>query len=218
MIDISMLNVLLENAFFTVLSKPSGMSIHNDADSVETWLTAQKKPLHFVNRLDRETSGLVLVARKPEFHEPLWIALAQGQKIYRALLCGTWKTPTQKNVEWSWPLTDQAEGFKSIQGITADRKECLSLVYLQRSNSFFSEVLVQIKTGRQHQIRKHAALSGQAIAGDDRYGNEKHNTRLAQLYPAADPRLQLHAEKLSFRFQNQDYTISDPHFSLDHYF
>lgn len=221
-----MLTVLLENAFFTVLSKPNGMSVHNDANSVAEWLTEQKKPLHFVNRLDRETSGLMVIAHKPEFHEPLSESLDQGQKIYRALLCGAWKIKSQNSqsdsssnsIEWSWPLTDQAEGFKNIQGLTADRKDCLSIVQLQRTNAYFSEVTVQIKTGRQHQIRKHAALHGQAIAGDHRYGNEKHNARIAKLYPQAPPRLQLHAEKLSFRFQGQDYTISDPHFSLDHFF
>jgi 23S rRNA-/tRNA-specific pseudouridylate synthase len=218
MIDNSMLRIVLENAFFTVLSKPYGLSVHNDIQSVATWLTEQKKPLHFVNRLDRETSGLLVVAHKPELHEPLAESLEHGQKVYRALLCGPWKAAETKRIQWSWPLTDRAEGFKNIQGESSARKTCLSFVELLRTNSYFSEVLVQIKTGRQHQIRKHAALYGQAIAGDNRYGNEKYNTRLAKLYPDSPSRLQLHAEKLSFRFQGQDYSISDPHFSLDHFF
>ncbi len=218
MLDTSMLQILLENAFFIVLSKPSGVSVHNDTNSVAEWLKTQGKPLHFVNRLDRETSGLMLVAQKPELHEPLRQALNDGQKIYRTLLCGGWKDSTQKKVNWSWALTDQAEGFKNVQGAVIDRKDCLSIAELQRSNSYFSEVLVEIKTGRQHQIRRHAVLHGQAIAGDNRYGNEKHNQKLAQIYKLDQMRLQLHAEQLVFRFNQQDYNFKDPHFSLDLFF
>lgn len=204
--------------FFIVLSKPSGVSVHNDTNSVAELLKSQNKPLHFVNRLDRETSGLMLVAQKPELHEPLRQALDDGQKIYRALLCGTWKSPGQKTATWSWDLTDQAEGFKNVQGITQDRKSCLSIAELQRSNSYFSEVKVEIKTGRQHQIRRHAVLHGQAIAGDNRYGNEKHNQKLAQFYKMDQMRLQLHAEELKFQFDHQNFELIDPHFSLDLFF
>ena len=213
-----MLQILLENAFFIVLSKPSGVSVHNDANSVAEWLKTQNKPLHFVNRLDRETSGLMVVAQIPDLHEPLRQALDEGQKIYRALLCGGWKTPNLKKVSWTYALTDQAEGFKNVQGLSGDRKECLSIAELKRNNTFFSEVLVEIKTGRQHQIRRHAVLHGQAIAGDNRYGNKKHNQKLEQIYKVSQLRLQLHAEQLKFHFENQKYDLIDPHFSLDLFF
>ena len=218
MLDTSMLQIVLENTFFMVVTKPCGISVHNDQTSVAEWLTAQKKPLHFVNRLDRETSGLMLVAHKPEFHEPLRQAIDEGQKIYRALLCGGWKKPNETKQQWSWPLTDQAEGYKNVQGDRAGQKDCHSVVELQRSTTFFSEVLVEIKTGRQHQIRRHAVLHGQAIVGDNRYGNEKHNHKLGQIYKQSPLRLQLHAETLKFRFDNQQYDLHDPNFSLEQFF
>ncbi len=213
-----MLQILMENAFFIVISKPSGISVHNDDDSVAVWLQKQNKPGHFVNRLDRETSGLMIVALKPEFHEPLASAINDGQKIYRALLCGAWKNPKVSKVEWSWPLTDQAEGYKNVQGEKAGQKTCLSLAELQRNNAYFSEVLIELKTGRQHQIRRHAVLSGQAIAGDNRYGNQKHNEKLAQIYKQSPLRLQLHAEQLKFKFDGIDQDFSDKNFSLEQFF
>lgn len=218
MLDTNMLQILLENPFFIVVSKPSGVSVHNDDDSVAAWLQKQNKPLHFVNRLDRDTSGLMIIALKSELHEPLAHAINNGQKIYRALLCGAWKTPQTTRLEWTWPLTDQAEGYKNVQGDEAGRKNCLSLVELRRNNSYFSEVLVELKTGRQHQIRRHAVLHGQAIAGDNRYGNLKHNQKLAQIYKQNPFRLQLHAEQLNFKFAGVDHVFFDKNFSLDQFF
>lgn len=213
-----MLQILLENAFFIVVAKPAGVSVHNDDNSVAVWLQKQNKPLHFVGRLDRETSGLMIVALKPEFHEPLASAIHEGQKIYRALLCGSWKDPKTPRVEWSWGLTDQAEGYSNVQGDQAGRKICLSIAELQQSNNYFSEVLVELKTGRQHQIRRHAVLFGQAIAGDSRYGNQKHNQKLAQIYKQEPLRLQLHAEKLQFKFDGVEHNFCDQNFSLEQFF
>lgn len=218
MLKTIMLQILLENAFFIVITKPSGVSVHNDTNSVAEWLKTQGNPLHFVNRLDRETSGLLLVAKKPELHAPLAAAIEDGRKIYRALLCGGWKNPKDRKVHWTWALTDQAEGYKNVQGSFENLKDCLSLVELQRTNTYFSEVLVELKTGRQHQIRRHAVLHGQAIVGDNRYGNEKHNQKLAQIYRQNSLRLQLHAETLKFRFDHENFELKDPHFSLDMFF
>ncbi len=209
-----MIRILEENEFFIVLSKPYQVSVHNQSPSLVEYLNLHKKPLHFVNRLDQETSGLMIIAQKPELHIELSASLEQGTKIYRALLCGAWKKP-EKNFQANWPLTDQAEGHKNPQGISAHRKESVTKYQVLRSNQYFTEVSVEIKSGRQHQIRKHSALMGQAIVGDSRYGNPKYNLKIAELYK--NNRMHLHAEKIQFKFEDKDY-IFEEIYNLDSFF
>lgn len=206
-----MVNIVAENPFFIVLDKPIGVSVHNESPSVQEFLMVQNKPVHFVNRLDQETSGLMLVAQKPSYHEELRDSLDQGQKIYKALLRG--KISQQKSVlEWNWPLTDKAEGRKNPQGQSSDRKSCLTLVKIIHENQYFTEIEAEIKTGRQHQIRKHSALAKHPIVGDRRYNDPKYNERIAQIYGLT--RLCLHAYKLQFKFQNKDYTFTSERFDF----
>ncbi len=208
-----MINILAENNYFIVLDKPAGTSVHNEEPNLLTFLKKQNLPVHFVNRLDTETSGLVMIAKKPDFHEPLRQALDHGQKIYSALLRGKMKTV---EIDWSWALTDKAEGRQNPQGSSADRKPCLSHVKVIRQSDYLTEVSVEIATGRQHQIRKHAALAKHPIIGDRRYNDAKYNQKIAEIYQ--DSRMQLHAQKLIFKFNDTPYDIESSHFSLDHFF
>lgn len=210
-----MISILEENPFFIVINKPTGVSIHNEKPSLLDWLAQHKLPQNVVNRLDQQTSGLVIVASKPELQNSLQQALHSGQKIYRALLRGGWKD-SKSSVEWSWALTDKAEGRKNPQGKSQDRKHCLTLVEVVRSNSYFTEVLCEIKTGRQHQIRKHAALAKHPIVGDSRYNDEKYNEKIAKMYN--DPRMFLHAETLNFEFNGKQFNFSTEKLNLDQFF
>lgn len=209
-----MVQIIQENDFFFVLNKPSGYSVHNDKPSLVEFLNAQKKPLHFVNRLDQETSGLMVVAQKPEYHAELATSLENGRKFYRALLRGAWKNPKPEH-RIDLALSDKAEGRDNPQGITSERKASESIFNLVRTNSFFSEVVVEILTGRQHQIRKHAALLKQPIVGDPRYGNPKDNEKMEKFYGVS--RMQLHAEKLEFSFKDETFKFENK-YSLDLFF
>jgi len=209
-----MVQIVEENEFFLVLVKPSGHSVHNEKPSLVEFLTEQKKPLHFVSRLDQETSGLMVVAKKPELHTELAACLENGRKLYRALLRGAWKNP-KPEIRANFALSDKAEGRDNPQGISSDRKPCETIFTMQRTNSFFSEVVAEILTGRQHQIRKHSALLKQPIVGDSRYGNPKDNERMEKFYGSS--RMQLHAEKLEFNFQGKDFKFENK-YSLDLFF
>lgn len=215
----TMIRMLEENNFFIALSKPSGVSVHNQSPSLAEWLTAQKYPLHFVNRLDEQTSGITIVAKTAEVHHKLQLALKTGQKHYRALLRGAWKEKTQQ-VTWSESLSDKAEGRKNPQGLKADQKPCVTHVNLVRSNSYFSEVLCQIETGRQHQIRKHACLHKQPLVGDKRYNEAKYNDLMLKKYNTQ--RLLLHCELIEFElelgFEKKLYKIADNILDLSSYF
>lgn len=201
-----MIKILEENEFFLILNKPAGTSVHNESPSLVEFLTKHKKPLHFVNRLDRETSGLVLVAKKPEIHDQLNDALEEGQKLYRALLRGPWKKPSKK-ATWSWALTDKAEGRKNPKGLAAGRIACESQVEVIRSTKYFTEVVVKLMTGRQHQIRKHAAIAGLPIVGDNRYNEKTYNDKIKDRYSLE--RMWLHAEKLEFEFNKKKYNFEN---------
>lgn len=209
-----MTQILEENEFFLILNKAPGTSIHNESPSLVEFLTKNKKPLHFVNRIDRETSGLVMVAKRGDYHDLLHHSLEDGHKTYRALLRGPWKK-AEKKVIWSWALTDKAEGRKNPKGLAADRIPCESHVQLVRSNDYFSEVTVELFTGRQHQIRKHSAIWGQAIVGDNRYNDKSYNERMATRYN--EKRMWLHAEKLEFTFNNKSYKFQSK-LKLDQFF
>ena len=215
-----MIRTVFENKFFLVISKPSGVSAHNETPSVSEWLKENNLSQHLVNRLDRETSGLMIIAKKPELHTELSQSMEAGQKIYRALLYGKWKGPRIENstITWTFALTDRAEGRDHIQGDKSDQKPCITEAKLIRTNDYFSEVELLLLSGRQHQIRRHAAISGQALVGDDRYGNAKFNLKIHNLYPNISHRLQLHAEHLRISFRGESFKFSDPNYSVHDFF
>lgn len=213
-----MIKILEENKFFIVLLKPEGFSVHNQSPSVADYLKKAKKPLHFINRLDQETSGLMLIAKSPELHSSLTESLEHGQKFYRALLRGNWSESlekTQNSIIWEWPLTDKAEGRQNPKGLSAERRVAQTRVQIVRTNKFFTEVYLELLTGRQHQIRKHAAIAKHAIVGDSRYSDKKYNEGVAKIYNVK--RMHLHAEKLTFTFANKKYHY-ETKYSLDGFF
>ena len=213
-----MIQILDENNFFYTIHKPAGFSVHNETPSVLEFIQKLGKSDHFVNRLDLETSGLMIIAKDPKYHAPLSESLHRGTKTYRALLRGEIKDSTidSSPLIWDRPLTDKSEGRKNPQGTAKDRVPCRTEVRIKRKNKYLSEVFAEIKTGRQHQIRKHAALAGHPIVGDKRYNDPKYNEKIFKMF--SSQRLFLHAEKLEFHFQNQLYNYISTDFSLDHFF
>lgn len=208
-----MIQILNENNFFYVINKPAGLSVHNTSPSVLEYLKSLKKPEHFVNRLDLETSGLMIIAQRPEYHEPLSQALTAGTKTYRALLRGSLKNPTEI---WNQPLTDQAEGRKNPQGLSKNRVACLTEITVIQKNNYLTEVDAVIRTGRQHQIRKHAALAHHPVIGDKRYNDPIYNQKIFERYSI--DRMLLHARKLEFTYENQNYIFESNEFSLNVFF
>lgn len=210
-----MISIIYENAFFTVLNKPEGISTHNEKSSLSDWLIQNKKSTHFVNRLDTLTSGLIIIANLPEYQEPLRLALDQGTKTYQAVLRGPWKT-SERLAIWKAPLTDKAEGRKNPQGLAKDRKPCYTEVHVKRTNQYFTEVLCNIKTGRQHQIRKHAALAKHPLIGDPRYNDDQYNKRISSIYKTE--RMFLNAYSLSFVFKNESHYFETQNMESDLFF
>lgn len=194
--------VLYEDEGFMVLNKPSGFAVHGGTgvnSGVIEALRQMRPDQHFlelVHRLDKETSGCLIVAKKRSalkyLHE-----LFRGdgvQKTYLALLSGQW----QRKKQWvEAPLLKNInKGGERMVVVSRNGKAAETLFV--RLKRFVDCTLVHAspKTGRTHQIRVHAAWLGHPIVGDDRYGEDEFNKRFRQ---KGYKRLFLHAEELRFK-------------------
>jgi tRNA pseudouridine65 synthase len=145
-----------------------------------------------VHRLDKETSGVQILALTEKAASELGVQFQnrQTEKFYQGVVAGT--LPEQG--QWSHPLSDKAEGAQNPAGKASDRMPCETLYRLLRSSTYFSWIEFEIRTGRQHQIRKHCALAGRALIGDPRYGNPKYNAKIEKLYQFS--RMALHCSRI----------------------
>jgi len=208
-----MIQTLFQHDDFTIVNKPAGLSCHNDTDSL---IHRLGKGWHLVNRIDRETSGLVVVTQKADLQNQIQLALTQGKKLYSAVLRGNMPQSTGLQEgqvsgpwnEWTYPISDQGEGRETPQGKLEDQKESKTLYTVVQTNPYFSAVHCQLITGRQHQIRKHSRLAGRPILGDPRYGNAKDNERISKLYDFH--RMALHSWKLELVWKGDSVSCESP--------
>lgn len=190
------IDIVYENSDLIVVNKPTGLLSHADSGGGENLLDllkAQKKDsFHVLNRLDKEASGLVLLVRPQKVAEfqALW-QKPQSRKIYTAVTHGVC---SQSSMTWAWQLSDKAEGRKNPQGLSAQRVACETRVQVLQSNQYFSLIEAELITGRQHQIRKHAAMNRTALVGDTRYSDAKKAELASRLY--GFERLALHCSRV----------------------
>lgn len=180
---------------FWLLNKAPGVSVHNEAPSLAQLLSSQGQ-FHFVNRLDRETSGLVLATQKPEMVKTLSEQMSH-QKIYRGIVSRprNWEKSNPGD-SWVWqdPITDTSEGRKNPAGLKAQRVKAETRVTVVASQPYYLDLEFHLITGRQHQIRKHCALHQMPLVNDHRYGRETLNKKAFEVYQVS--RMMLHAWKL----------------------
>lgn len=208
--------ILYEDDDFLVVNKPSGMAVHGGSGlsyGVIEGLRAirpQAKFLELVHRLDLETSGCLLVAKKRSalrhLHE-LFRADHQVKKSYVALLGGVW---ARKQLLVDAPLKKNIlQSGERVVKVARDGKPAKT--EFRRLRKFAQATLVeaQLFTGRTHQIRVHAQSIGHAIACDERYGDEALNQAFRRL---GLKRLFLHASELAFAHprDNKPFHIKAP--------
>ncbi len=205
-----------------VVDKPAGLSVHNEPgkDLISLFTQIIGKPVAPVFRLDQETSGIIILSLSGETTARWHAALDAKSHTKKEYLCITKGGHKSKGLEvaaaggapstgqWSEALSDKAEGRQNPQGKSQDRKECLTRYTVISQNQYFSELLCQIETGRQHQIRKHAALHLHPIIGDNRYGDKKYNNMIEERYQFA--RMALHAYRLRCQFNGQSFEWTSP--------
>ncbi|WP_432721551.1 RluA family pseudouridine synthase [Jeongeupia wiesaeckerbachi] len=195
------LEILFEDDALIAINKPSGIAVHGGSGisfGVIELLRAQRpqaKFLELVHRLDRETSGLLLIAKKRSALIKLHEMLRDNHQIdkrYLALVQGVWPEP-RSHVRFKLLKYETPEGErrvkKSADGLT-------SHTVVNRKTKFADASLLEceLKTGRTHQIRVHLAESGHPILGDDKYGDPALNRLLPR---AGLKRMFLHAWRLT---------------------
>jgi 23S rRNA pseudouridine955/2504/2580 synthase len=197
--------VLFEDEHLLAVDKPSGVAVHGGSGVsfgvIEQLRRARPtaKLLELVHRLDRETSGILLVAKKRPALTKLQDQFREREtgKTYLALVSGAWPA-NRKVIDLPLHKYLQADGERRVKVVAKDDPDgmrAITLVKVARKLKDFSLLEVTIKTGRTHQIRVHLAASGHPIAGDDKYGDFELNRGLAR---HGLKRMFLHAWRLQF--------------------
>ncbi len=192
---------VFEDEALLVVNKPAGVAVHGGSGVsfgvIEQ--TRQARPaarfLELAHRLDRETSGLLILAKKRAALTRLHDMFRDGLigKRYLALVRGRWRNALQHvRLPLQKYLTGDGERRVSV---AAEGKAAHSIVRLVARWENFSLVEVELKTGRTHQIRVHLAHLGFPLAGDDKYGDFALNRTLRK---AGLERMFLHAARLRF--------------------
>lgn len=205
--------VVYEHADFLVLDKPPGMAVHGGSGLVFGAIDALRQTLgqpslELVHRLDRGTSGALLVARDPARCRALQTLFRERtvDKRYRALLDGAWPDDC-RTIDAPLLANREHAGERRVI-VSADGQPARTHVDVRRRfASLASEVSVRIETGRTHQIRVHTRSRGHAVIGDERYGDNRRNARFKRLGLA---RLCLHAESLRFDWHGESLHVQVP--------
>lgn len=207
--------VVYEDEAFLAIDKPAGVAVHGGSGVsfgvIEQMRQArpQARLLELVHRLDRETSGLLLIAKKKSALKALQDQFREREtgKTYLALVKGRW--PAQLKV-LDQPLhkyllpdgerrvrvtgKDDPDGMRSVTLVKVARSLPNPAGLPAQAADGFTLLEVTIKTGRTHQIRVHLANAGHPIAGDDKYGDFELNRQLGRL---GFKRMFLHAWRLA---------------------
>ena len=211
--------ILLEDEALIAIDKPAGVAVHGGSGvsfgMIEQLRRARPtaKLLELVHRLDRDTSGILLVARKRSALTHLQDQFREREtgKTYLALVSGTWPV---RNKVIDVPLHKylQADGERRVKVVGKDDPEglrAITLVKVAQRVSIGSDVFtlleVTIKTGRTHQIRVHLASQGHPIAGDEKYGDFDLNKSLQK---QGLRRMFLHAWRLQFNHPSSGERIT----------
>ena len=206
-------HVLYRDDALIALNKPAGMAVHGGSGISRGVIEQMRLELpecrymELVHRLDRETSGVLLIALKRRALVGLHAAMRDGkiEKCYLTLVAGRWPNPLQHvRLSLHKRVTDDGEKRVTVrdEGQTAHTIFRRLQVYAD-----FTLLEAELKTGRTHQIRVHTSHLGFPIAGDDKYGDFDLNKRLAR---QGLKRMFLHAAKLVF-----DHPVSGERLTIE---
>jgi 23S rRNA pseudouridine955/2504/2580 synthase len=193
-------SIIFEDARLLIINKPTGIAVHGGSGVsigvIEAFrqMRPEQKGLELIHRLDRDTSGCLMIAKKRSCLRNIQALLANKTKLekhYKAIVHGKWPRrkqhvdlPLQKNT---------LKSGERISTVSAEGKSALTRVAVIEQSSSYSLLSLQPITGRTHQLRVHCQHPGFPIVGDEKYGNEEKD---AVLKGAGFRRLMLHAEKL----------------------
>ena len=207
------LDIVFEDEFLAVINKPAGMVVHPGA-GVRSGTLANAVAFHFnlqtvdskfenrvgiVHRLDKDTSGLIVIAKNEEIHEQLSEQFRQREvfKSYVALVHGE---VAGKSGTIDQPIAREKHN-RTKMAIRSHGRAAVSLWQIRKRYERFTSLNVEIKTGRTHQIRVHLSHIGHPVVGDETYnGGRDNNIKDDTIREGIKDlgRFFLHAERLSF--------------------
>ena len=178
--------ILYEEKGLLVVDKPSGLAVHGGSGisigliEALRQLRPEETGLELVHRLDRETSGCVMIAKRRSMLRHLHEALRVGKvdKRYQALVVGQW---SKRRTKVSKPLKKNVlQSGERVVRASPEGKESETHFALLRNFADCSLIEARPLTGRTHQIRVHTQVAGHPILGDEKYGDEQANRAMRQ--------------------------------------
>ncbi|MBI3900198.1 MAG: 23S rRNA pseudouridine(955/2504/2580) synthase RluC [Gammaproteobacteria bacterium] len=203
--------VLHEDADLLVLDKPAGLAVHGGSGVQIGLIEALRglRPdvpmLELVHRLDRDTSGCLLLAKHRQALLAMHEALREGrmEKQYLALVQGRWRGGP-RTIQAALARDQMSSGGERRVGVSEDGREAESLFTPKGFYGSATLMEVTLVTGRTHQARVHAVHAGHPIAGDDKYGERDFNRAVRKV---GLKRLFLHAARVRFIHPTKEVTI-----------
>jgi 23S rRNA pseudouridine955/2504/2580 synthase len=198
-----------------VLDKPAGLAVHGGSGTSFGLIEALRaalpdETLELVHRLDRDTSGCLLVARRASALRTLHALLREHafEKRYLALLAGHWPLG-EKRIDVPLRTDTRVGGERTVRAHVSGKPAVSDFRPVQFFGRRATLVEVTIHTGRTHQIRVHAAHAGYPVAGDPKYGDAEANELLGTFGLA---RMFLHASSVSFTWPDSgvDFSANAP--------
>jgi 23S rRNA pseudouridine955/2504/2580 synthase len=201
--------IIYEDDALLVINKPAGIAVHGGSGVsfgvIEAYrqIKSELSYLELVHRLDKDTSGCLLLAKKSSVLKKLqaqWQA-NQVQKMYWAICENTWVGKQQTTVTAKLQKNILKSGERMVS-VHPQGKTAISHVHLLQNAADCCWVKVFIDTGRTHQIRVHCAYLGHAVLGDEKYGKTPVHQKM--------PRLFLHAYQIKFEYLGKMQTFVAP--------
>lgn len=193
--------ILHEDPDFLVVNKPAGMAVHGgsgvDFGLIETLRAARSdRYLELVHRLDRDTSGLILIARRRSALKTLQDQFRRKSthKVYRVLVVGSWPEGVTR-VDAPLQRVTGGAGERLVRVNTREGKAARTDFRVLERYSGYTLLEATPATGRTHQIRVHAGCQGCPVAGDTKYLDQASLTAWRR---SGGDRLMLHAQRLAF--------------------
>lgn len=193
--------VIFEDKLMLVIDKPSGTAVHGGSGishgviELLRFARPELRDLSLVHRLDKETSGCLVLAKRRSMLRTLHQRFRDGvvEKNYLALVIGDWQSGTY-TIDAPLSVTHRKNGERYVV-VGKEGKQAKTRVKLSRTYGKFSLMQCQPQTGRTHQIRVHLQSVGHPVAGDERYGDPEIN---ALARKCGLKRLFLHAQSIAF--------------------
>lgn len=194
--------VLYENDDYIIVDKPSGMAVHGgsgvNSGLVERLrqLRPKARRLDLVHRLDKETSGCVLLAKKHSSLVYFFDLFKERKvnKVYYAIVHGQWDKKV-KEIDLPLIRTETKDGQRIVRVDEKEGKKALTKILSVKNVGEYSLLEIKLETGRTHQIRVHTKSMGHPIVADKKYGFAHKDEALAK---KGTDKLLLHAGKLEF--------------------